>query len=316
MVHIANYDIVIIGGGPSGLTAAIYAMRAAMKTIMIEKASAGGQMNLSDAVENWPGEQCISGSELSHKMLEHAKTYGLEMISETVTTVKPGLKAHTIQLANGNEINAHAIILATGGSPKQLGIPGENENYGAGVSYCAVCDGFFFKDLTVTVVGGGDSAVEEALYLAKIAHHVYIIHRRNDLRASALLQERLKQESKIEVLWNTVVKEICAKNGSVNAVLLQDTQTGEKRSLDTDGVFIFIGFEPSNGIVPVDIKMNKDGYVITDEKCETNVPGLFAIGDLREKFARQIITAAADGCTAALAAAYHVEAKLAGVACD
>lgn len=307
-----KYDIVIVGGGPGGMTAAIYALRAAMKTVLIEKAAPGGQMNLSDAVENWPGEQHIGGGDLSRKMAEHAKAYGLEVISEAVSEISPGLDFHTIRLADGRTFQTHAVVLATGGSPRQLDIPGENENYGTGVSYCAVCDGFFFKDLTVAVVGGGDSAVEEALYLAKIAKQVYIIHRRDELRAGGLLQERLKRECKIEVLWNSVVTEIQADKIGVNAAALKDTQTGEERTLAADGVFIFIGFEPNNDLVPAGTRMNREGYVVTDEKCETNIPGIFAIGDLREKYARQIITAAADGCTAALAAAHFVESKVAG----
>lgn len=307
-----HYDIVIIGGGPGGMTAAIYALRAAMKTILIEKTAFGGQMNLSDAVENWPGEKHIGGQELGQKMMNHAREYGLEVVSDGVSAVQPGLKFHTVRLDNGRTILAHSVVLATGGHPRQLCIPGENENYGAGVSYCAVCDGFFFKDLTVAVVGGGDSAVEEALYLAKIAKQVYIIHRRNELRAGGLLQERLERECKAEVLWNSVVTEISADKVGVNAVELQDTLSGEKRKLAVDGVFIFIGFEPNNELVPAGTKMNSDGYVVTDEKCETNIPGIFAIGDLREKYARQIITAAADGCTAALASAHYVEAKIAG----
>lgn len=306
-----KYDIAIIGGGPGGMTSAIYAQRAAMKTILLEKNAAGGQMNLSDSIENWPGEPNIEGDELGKKMLQHAKSYGLEVSLSEVSRVSPGLNFHRIELEDGTEIKTHAVVLATGGNPRQLGVKGESENYGSGVSYCAVCDGFFFKDRIVAVVGGGDSAVEESLYLSKIAKKVYLIHRRNELRACGILQERLNRECKIETLWDTMVLEIQGDKNCVNALVLQDKKTQKKDVLPTDGVFIFIGFEPNIGLIPKGIKMSRDGYVITDEKCETCIPGVYAIGDLREKYAKQIITAAADGCTAALAAAHFVEAKTA-----
>jgi len=211
---------------------------------------------------------------------------------------------------------AHAIILATGGSPRKLQIPGEEDYYGKGVSYCAVCDGFFFRDKTVVVVGGGDTAVEESLYLAKLAKQVYIVHRRDALRASALLQQRAMAECKIEILWNSVATEIKANDNGVYAVDLKDTQTGEKSTQAADGVFIFIGFEPNNKLVPAGTKMNADGYVVTDEKCETNAPGIFVIGDLREKYYRQIVISASDGATAALAAAHYVETRKSAEVCE
>jgi thioredoxin reductase (NADPH) len=308
------YDVVIIGGGPGGLTAGIYAMRAALKTILIEKAVAGGQVALSDGVENYPGFESITGYELSQKFLQHAQSYGMEFVQEEVVAVEPGLDFHSVKLANGSVLKTHTVILATGGSPRKLGVPGEDEYYGKGVSYCGVCDGFFFRDKTVVVVGGGDTAAEEALYLAKLAKQVYLAHRRDALRASMILQQRVKDECKIEVLWNTIVTEIKANNEGVNTVSLQDTQTNEQRELSTDGVFIFIGFVPNNQLVPAGIKMNADGYVITNEKCETNMPGIYVVGDLREKYAKQIVVAAADGCTAALVAAHYVEMKKSGEA--
>jgi thioredoxin reductase (NADPH) len=308
------YDVVIIGGGPGGLTAGIYAMRAALKTILIEKAVAGGQVVLSDGVENYPGFESITGYELSQKFLQHAQSYGMEFVQEEVVAVEPGLDFHSVKLANGSVLKTHTVILATGGSPRKLGVQGEDEYYGKGVSYCGVCDGFFFRDKTVVVVGGGDTAAEEALYLAKLAKQVYLAHRRDALRASMILQQRVKDECKIEVLWNTIVTEIKANNEGVNTVSLQDTQTNEQRELSTDGVFIFIGFVPNNQLVPAGIKMNADGYVITNEKCETNMPGIYVVGDLREKYAKQIVVAAADGCTAALVAAHYVEMKKSGEA--
>jgi len=311
------YDVVIIGGGPGGLTAGIYAMRAALKTILLEKAVAGGQVAMSDGVENYPGFESITGYELSQKFLQHAQSYDMEFVQEEVVAVEPGLDFHSVKLANGSVLKTHTVILATGGSPRKLGVPGEDKYYGKGVSYCGVCDGFFFRDRTVVVVGGGDTAAEEALYLAKLAKQVYLVHRRDALRASMILQQRVKDECKIEVLWNTIVTEIKANEEGVNAVSLQDTQTGEQRELSTDGVFIFIGFIPNNQLVPAGIKMNADGYVITNEKCETNMPGIYVVGDLREKYAKQIVVAAADGCTAALVAAHYVEMKKSGeVVCE
>ena len=303
------YDLVIIGGGPGGLSAAIYAMRAAMKTVLVEKGITGGQVTMSDEVENYPGFTHISGAELSMKFTQHAQSYELEMISQEVTALDPGLNHHTVKLANGESLKAHAVILATGGSPKKLDVPGEREFYGKGVSYCATCDGFFFRGKTVVVVGGGDSAAEEALYLAKLCKKVYIAHRRDELRASKILQQRIFDDCNIEMLWNTVVTDIRAGSDGVECVELKDTVTADTRELDVNGVFIFVGFNPNNQLVPAGTRMNADGMVVTDEKCETNSPGVYVIGDLREKFARQIVLSAADGCTAALAAAYFVDAK-------
>jgi len=300
---------VIVGGGPGGLTAGIYAMRAALKTLLIEKGIAGGQINLTESVENYPGFENISGYDLSQKFLQHAQSYGLEVLQQEVAAVEPGLEFHAVRLANGESFKTHAVILATGGSPRKLGVPGELEYYGKGVSYCATCDGFFFRGKEVIVVGGGDTALEEALYLAKITRRVYLAHRRDEFRASRILQQRVAAEDKIEVLWNTVVTEILAGGQGVSGVQLQDTKTGASRELAVDGVFIFIGFNPNNFLVPAGVRLDHDGYVMTDEKCETNIPGIFVIGDLRQKYAKQIILAAADGCTAALAAALGVELK-------
>ena len=313
------YDLVIIGGGPGGLSAAIYAMRGALKTVLVEKGAPGGQINLSDEVENYPGFTRISGAELAMQFAEHAASYGLEQVSDEVTAVEPGLDFHTVRLAGGRQINTHAVVLATGGSPRQLGVPGENTLYGKGVSYCAVCDGFFFRDKNVAVVGGGDSACEEGLYLAKLAKQVYIIHRRDALRASMILQKRVEDDCNMEVLWNSVVSEIQADESGVNNLRLKDTKTGEQRDLPIDGVFIFIGFVPNNDLVPAGVKLNSEGFVITDEQCATSIAGIYAIGDLREKYARQIVLSCADGCMAALAAAHYVEnrkAKAKEEACE
>jgi thioredoxin reductase (NADPH) len=236
--------------------------------------------------------------------------------SDEVVELEPGLEHHTVRLADGSELYSHSVILATGGHPRKLEIPGEDDLYGKGVSYCAVCDGFFFRDKTVVVVGGGDTAAEESLYLAKLAKKVYLVHRRDALRAGALLQQRVKADCKIEILWNSIVTSINADDEGVSSVDLQDTQTGDQRQLDTDGVFIFIGFNPNNSLVPAGTRMNADGYVVTNDKCETTSPGVYVIGDLREKYARQIVLSAADGCTSALAAAHYVETRKASETCD
>jgi thioredoxin reductase (NADPH) len=303
------YDLAIIGGGPGGLSAAIYAMRAALKTILIEKGVPGGQLNLSDSVENYPGFENISGSELAMKFAQHARVYGTEELNDEVTVIEPGLEFHTVRTAGGKEIRTHAVILAPGGRPRELNISGENEYYGKGVSYCAVCDGFFFRGKNIVVVGGGDTACEEGLYLAKLAAKVYLVHRRDALRASMILQKRVEAECKMEVLWNTIVTEIKANTDGVNAVTLQDTQTGDTRDLPIDGVFIFIGFDPNNQLVPAGIRMSPEGFVVTNDQCATNIDGIYVVGDLRERYARQIVLAAADGCMAALSAAHYVETR-------
>jgi thioredoxin reductase (NADPH) len=302
------YDLIIVGGGPGGFSAGIYAMRAAMKTVLIEKGAPGGQMTLSGEIENYPGVEHIGGPDLAMKFHEHAQAYGLEMRFQEVREIEPGRAYHSVRLEDGTVLNAHAVILATGGSPRKLNIPGEDTYYGKGVSYCAVCDGFFFRNKTVVVIGGGDSAAEESLYLAKLAKHVYLVHRRDTLRASKILQQRIQAECKIDVIWNSIPLEILAdENGGVASIALQNVKTNDRQNIATDGVFIFVGFKPNNMLVPAGVRMNADGYVVTDDKCETSIPGLYVIGDLRQKYARQIVIAASDGCTAALAAAHYVE---------
>ncbi|WP_240193605.1 NAD(P)/FAD-dependent oxidoreductase [Desulfobulbus alkaliphilus] len=256
------YDLVIIGGGPGGFTAGIYAKRAVLKAVLIEKGPVGGQMALTEVVENWPGTERIAGMELAENFLTHAQTYGLEVLSREVTAVEPGLEYHTVRLDDDRIIRTHAVIIATGGSPRKLNVPGEQEYYGKGVSYCAVCDGFFFRDKTVVVVGGGDSATEESLYLAKLANKVYLVHRRDTLRAGMILQERIREQKKIELILNTVVKSIEADSQGVNAVVLEDTQTGAQRTLPTDGVFVFIGFTPNNRVLSASLPIRVVSGVI------------------------------------------------------
>ena len=308
------HDLIIVGGGPAGLSAGIYAMRAALDTVLIEKGVPGGQIALTKDVENYPGIEEVGGFELCERFLNHAKRYNLDIRDNEVASVEPGVDYHEVVLADGTRLNAHAVILAVGGSARKLGATGELEQYGKGVSYCATCDGFFFRGKTVVVVGGGDTALEDALYLSKICAKVYLVHRRDEFRGSRILQQRVFAEPRITLVLSSVVTEIQADEAGVTGVLVKQVQTGEVSQIPTDGVFIFVGFMPNNGLVPAGVRMNATGYVITDEKCETNLPGIFAVGDLRQKYANQIVLAAADGCVAALAAAHYVEMRKAQAA--
>jgi thioredoxin reductase (NADPH) len=302
-----TYEVIILGGGPAGLAAGLYCKRAALNAVLFEKGLLGGQIAISKEVENYPGVENITGFDLAEKLIHQARIFDLTIAQEEVVKVTPGNGLHTVTLAKGDEAQAPALIIAAGGSAQKLGIPGETEYFGRGVSYCATCDGFFFRDRTVVVVGGGDTAVEEALYLSRLAKKVYLIHWKNTLKAGKLLQSRLEADPKIEVIWNTAVKEIKGDGRSVAEVTLENTETGKARNIFAEGVFIFIGYAPNNKLIPPEIRMNERGYVITDEKCETNIPGIFAVGDIRQKFANQIVVAAADGCIAALAAAHYLE---------
>ncbi|MGW8193875.1 MAG: thioredoxin-disulfide reductase [Desulforhopalus sp.] len=303
------YDVIIVGGGPAGLTAGIYAMRAALKAVLIEKGLPGGQVAITKGVENYPGFIEISGFELCEKFLQHAKHYDLEIVDKEAVATEPGIDFHSVKLVDGTVLKGHAVILAAGGTARKLNIPGEDDNFGKGVSYCATCDGFFFRNQVVAVVGGGDTALEDALYLAKITSKVYLIHRRDAFRGSRILQQRVFAEPQIEIIYDTVATEILSNQSGVCGLALKNVKTGEERTIDVTGAFIFVGFEPNSKIVPAGIKLNTSGYVITDEKCETTIPGLFAVGDLRQKYANQIVLAAADGCTAALAAAHYIETR-------
>jgi len=309
MANHETYEVIIVGGGPAGLAAGLYCKRAALKTVLFERGLLGGQIAISKDVENYPGVEGITGFDLAERMVHHALSFDLSVIQQEVAGIDAGPDLHSVRLANGDTFHTVALILAAGGSVRKLGIPGEAEYLASGVSYCATCDGFFFRDKTVVVVGGGDTAVEEALYLAKLTRKVYLVHRKNALRASKILQDRLMAESKIEIIWNTVITEIKGDGKTVNAVSFENTETGEKAAIFADGIFIFIGYSPNNALIPSGVRMNEQGFVITDEKCATSVPGIFAVGDLRQKFANQIVVAAADGCIAALAAAHYVEMK-------
>lgn len=308
------YDLIIVGGGPAGLSAGIYAMRAAMHTVLIEKGMPGGQIALTKDVENYPGIEEVGGFELCEKFLNHAKRYNLEIRENEVVSVEPGVDYHEVVLAGGERLHTHSVILAPGGSARKLGVPGEMEQYGKGVSYCATCDGFFFRGKTVVVVGGGDTALEDALYLSKICAKVYLVHRRDEFRGSRILQQRVFAEPRITLVLDSVLDDIAADDQGVTGVTVKNVKTGETHNVATDGVFIFVGFLPNNALVPAGVKMNAAGYVVTDEKCETSLPGIFAVGDVRQKYANQIVLAAADGCVAALAAAHYVETRKAQAA--
>jgi len=307
MEIIKDYDAIIVGGGPAGLTAGLYCRRAALTAILFERGLIGGQIAISKDVENYPGVEGITGFDLAEKLRHQAQSFGLSIIQQEVVGIIAGPDRHSVRLANGDLLRCRALILAAGGSVRKLGIPGEAEYAGSGVSYCATCDGFFFRDKTTVVVGGGDTAVEEALYLARLARKVYLVHRKKELRAGKLLQSRLMSEPHIEVIRNTVITEIKGDGHVVSAIAIENTETNEKGELATDGVFIFIGYLPNNQLIPPGILMNAQGLVITDDTCQTDIPGVFAVGDLRQKFANQIVVAAADGCIAALAAARYIE---------
>ncbi len=309
MTREETYEAIIIGGGPAGLVAGLYCTRAAMKTVLLEKGLLGGQIAISKDVENYPGVEGITGFDLAEKLIHQAESFSVPIVKQEVVSVGVGREFHSVLLANGDQLHTIALIFAVGGTARKLGIAGEAEYIGSGVSYCATCDGFFFRDKTVVVVGGGDTAVEEALYLSRLARKVYLVHRKAALRAGRMLQNRLAAEPGIEIMRNTVVRSIMGDGKTVRAITCENTVTGEKGELATDGVFIFIGFTPNNQLIPSAVRTNEFGFVIADEKGETSVPGIFAAGDLRQKFANQIVVAAADGCVAALAAARYVELR-------
>lgn len=303
------YDVVIIGAGPAGMTAAVYTSRANLSTLMLERGIPGGQMANTEEVENYPGFDTILGPELSTKMFDHAKKFGAEYAYGDVTEIIDGEEYKTIK-AGAKEYKTRAIILSTGAEYKKMGVPGEKELGGRGVSYCAVCDGAFFKQKNLVVVGGGDSAVEEGVYLTRFADKVTIVHRRDKLRAQKILQDRAFANEKIDFIWNSTVKEINEANGKVGSVTLQSTVDGTETEFATDGVFVYIGMLPltkpfeSLGI------LNDAGYIVTNDNMETAVPGIFAAGDVREKTLRQIVTATGDGSIAAQAAQHYIEALM------
>jgi len=300
------YDVIIAGAGPAGMTAAVYASRANLSTLMIERGIPGGQMANTEDVENYPGYDHILGPDLSNKMFDHSKKFGAEYAHGDIKEIIDEGDYKTIK-AGDKEYKTKALIIATGAEYKKLGVEGEDELAGRGVSYCAVCDGAFFKEKELVVVGGGDSAVEEGVYLTRFANKVTIIHRRSELRAQKILQDRAFDNEKIDFIWDTVVKKINGPEGKVSSITLENTKTGEVTEFPADGAFIYIGMVPlSTPFESLGIT-NNEGYIPTNENMETNVPGIFAAGDIREKQLRQIVTATGDGSIAAESAIKYVE---------
>lgn len=298
-------DIIIVGGGVAGLTAGLYAKRGGMDALLFEKMFAGGQMATTYLVENYPGfDEPISGPDLAMKMESHARKFGLEILYDEVIELELEGKIKKVRTDKG-EYEAKALILCMGAQPKKLGLPKEDEFRGRGVSYCATCDGAFYREKIVAVVGGGDTAVEDALFLAQHATKVYLIHRRNALRASKILQDRLFANPKVEIVWDSVVDEILGEKG-VEGLLVRNVKDGSSKKLKVDGLFVAIGIEPNNALIQGKLKMNEAGFVITDETMATNIPGVFAAGDLRQKPLWQIITAAADGAIASVSAQRYI----------
>jgi len=295
------YDVIIIGGGPAGLSAGLYASRARLSTLLIEKAIFGGQIANAAHVENYPGfPDGISGLELSELMYQQAMKYGLQTLSAAVTAIELSANGKVVRTSEG-EYLAKAVIIAGGAEPNRLGVPGEERLLGKGVSYCATCDGPLFRDQVVAVVGGGDSAVEEALVLTRFASKVILIHRRDQLRASRLHQERAFANEKMEFLWDTVVEEILGQD-KVEGLSLRNVKTGERSTLKVSGGFIYVGLHPNTEFVKGLISLDSEGHIPTNEEMETEIAGIFAAGDIRQNSPRQAITAAGDGATAALSA--------------
>lgn len=300
-----DYDIVIIGAGPAGLSAGLYAARARRSTLLIEKKVTGGQIALTNDVENYPGIDNVNGFDLAAAMHKQASKYGMETLLAEVTGIEPQAGGtHRVHTTEGS-ISARAVILTGGADYNRLGIPGEDRLTGDGVSYCATCDAAFFRDQTVAVVGGGDAAMDEGLFVARFAKKVYVVHRRDQLRASAIMQERAFAEPKLEFIWNTVVEEILGDN-AVTGLRTRDVTTGKSKSLDVNAVFIFVGLTPNTTYLREKLRMDAGGHIFVNEWMETDVPGLYAAGDIRANSARQVVTAAGDGATAAIRADRYI----------
>lgn len=287
------YDVIIIGGGPAGLCAGIYSARGGLKTAIIENKSIGGQAQTAHEIQNYPGIKAIGGFDLCYAMMEQCTSFGVDFVFDKITACD--LKNKKITLESGNELSAKFIIIATGASPRKLGVENENRFLGKGVSYCATCDGAFFKGKTVAVIGGGNTAVEDALYLEKLASKVYLVHRRDALRADKILCDRLAKSS-VQVMWDSVVQNLDG-NDNLTQMTLKNVKNGTLTTVLVDGVFVAVGQIPESNLFD-EVQKTSNGYIITDEKMRTDIDGIFAVGDVRDKALRQVVTACADGAIA------------------
>jgi thioredoxin reductase (NADPH) len=305
-----GFDVIIVGAGPAGLCAAMYAGRGMLKTVLLERGVPGGELLNTEWIDDYPGFEHVLGRELATKMADHALKFGADLRQETVEGIQrrnDGI--FEVSTSSGTVFEAPAVILTAGGTPTKLGVPGELEYAGRGVSYCAVCDGAFFKGETIAVVGGGDAAVEEADYLTRYAQKVYVIHRRDEFRASRILQQRLFANPKVEVVWNRVVRELRGGPAGLTSIDLEDAVTGERSSLAATGAFVFIGFRPNTGLVRHHFEHDAAGYMVTDDRMMTSIPGLFAAGDVRVQLTRQVTTAVGDATTAAIAVEKYLKER-------
>jgi len=301
---VSKYDVVIVGGGPAGLAAGLYTARMNLKTLLLDRGPLGGQLLNTELVEDYPGFESVLGTELATKMGDHARKFGLEVREfEPVKEIDKDESTKVVRMDSGEEIRTPALIMAAGGLPRYLGVAGEKEFQGRGVSYCAVCDGAFFKGEELAVVGGGDAAVEEGDFLTRYAKKVYILHRRDSLRAQPILIDRARANPKIEFILEAGVKEIVG-NGKVQSVRYD--QYGSTKELPVGGVFIFIGFVPNSGLFKFHVDHDEGGYILTDRNLQTSEAGIWAVGDVRAQLTKQIATAVGDGTTAAVAAAAYV----------
>ncbi len=302
------HDVIIIGGGPAGYTAALYSARAGLDTLVLERMTAGGQMATTLSMENYPGfEEPIGGPDLALKMEKQARKFGAVVTFDTVTDLTLDTDIKVVKTEN-NTYHSKAVILCMGAAPKTLGLSKEDLFRGSGVSYCAICDGALFRDRTVAVVGGGDTAAEDALYLSRFCPRVYVIHRRDKLRASKILQKELFNNKKIEFIWDCVVDELIGQFG-VEGIRVKNLKTDSTKTLEVDGLFVAIGLNPSTSLVKEKVSLDPDGYIVTDDKMLTSIPGVYAAGDIRSKFLRQVITAASDGAIAAYSAEHYISSN-------
>ncbi|WP_303860382.1 thioredoxin-disulfide reductase [Alkalibaculum bacchi] len=299
-----DYDVVIIGGGPAGLSAGLYSSRALLKTLIVESGAVGGQVTTTSDMENYPGSISDNAMELANRMKEQALRFGTEIVTGRCESVKK-VDSYFHIVTDKEEYKAKAVIIATGSQPRNIGCKGEQEFRGLGVSYCATCDANFFRGLHVVVVGGGDSAIDEGLYLTKFADKVTVVHRRDTLRAAKSLQKKAFTNLKMEFILDSVVEEIKG-DGIVNAVVLRNVKTKERTELKADGVFSFVGYNPSSELFKDLVEVDGKGYIVSDENMKTTVPGIFVAGDVRKKMLKQVITAAADGAVAAISAEKYI----------